>query len=278
MSRKLAWISENAIDAITYFSSARQKNKTLSRLLQNLSERSYGVVKCKKGRLLLNKLRSPHAASAAEHFFVDEPETLNWIDGFDDGQTFFDIGAGLGMYSLYAALNPTIKIFSFEPNGFSFGLLLEHIRINSLKNISPFCVALAKKTELESLLFNQVSEGAGGSSFQKGFKERHQKEPIFSHPVISFSLDDFLACFKIPLPDHIKIDVDGLEPEIIIGAENTLKEVQSIMLEVELKNLERKEEVFDEPLRKLGFEESAQFDGVGSGRNRLYRRKVDIKK
>ena len=86
MSRKLAWISENAIDAITYFSSARQKNKTLSRLLQNLSERSYGVVKCKKGRLLLNKLRSPHAASAAEHFFVDEPETLNWIDGFDDGR------------------------------------------------------------------------------------------------------------------------------------------------------------------------------------------------
>ena len=95
MSRKLASISEFVVDAITYFSSARQKSKTLARLMKGLSERSYGVIKCNRAASL-NKLRSPHAASAAEHFFIDEPETLKWIDGFEDGQTFFDIGAGIG--------------------------------------------------------------------------------------------------------------------------------------------------------------------------------------
>ena len=273
MSRKLASISEFVVDAITYFSSARQKSKTLARLMKGLSERSYGVIKCNKGQLLLDKLRSPHAASAAEHFFVDEPETLKWIDGFENGQTFFDIGAGVGVYSLYAALNPTLKVFSFEPNGFSFGLFLEHIRINNLsKQISPFCVALGQKTEVETLLFNQVSEGAGGSTFEKEFQERHKKKPIFSQSVISFSVDEFIELFKVATPTHIKIDVDGLEPAIISGAKKTLTEVQSIMVEVELGNLDRKEERLDLPLRKLGFEESDQFKGTGSGRNRLYRK------
>ena len=76
MSRKLARISEFVVDAITYFSNARQKNKTLSRLMKCLSERSYGVINCSKGQLLFDKLRCPDAASAAEHFFIDERETL----------------------------------------------------------------------------------------------------------------------------------------------------------------------------------------------------------
>ena len=274
MSKKLASISEFVVDAITYFSSARQKSKTLARLMKGLSERSYGVINCSKGQLLLDKLRSPHAASAAEHFFIDEPETLEWIDGFEDGQTFFDIGAGVGIYSLYAALNPALKVFSFEPNGFSFGLFLEHIRINNLsKQISPFCLALGQKTEIENLLFNQVSEGAGGSTFYKEFQERHKKNPVFSQSVISFSVDEFVELFKISAPTHIKIDVDGLEPAIIAGAKKTLCGVQSIMVEVELGNLDRKEESLDLPLKKLGFEESDLFKGIGSGRNRFYRKK-----
>ena len=48
MSRKLASISEFVVDALTYFSSARQKSKTLARLMKGLSERSYGVIKCNK--------------------------------------------------------------------------------------------------------------------------------------------------------------------------------------------------------------------------------------
>ena len=66
--------------------------------------------------------------------------------------------------------------------------------------------------------------------------------------------------------------MDGLEPSIISGAKKTLTEVQSIMVEVELGNLDRKEERLDLPLRKLGFEESDQFKGTESGRNRLYRK------
>mgnify|MGYP001376255354 CR=1 FL=1 len=273
MSRKLAAISEIAVHAITFFSSSRQKNKTLARVLKKLSEKSYASVACRNGRLKFNQLKSPHAASAVEHFFKDEPETLSWIDTFDEGQTFFDVGAGLGLYSLYAALNHSLEIVSFEPNGFNFGLLVEHIHLNDMSmNIRPFCVALGDKSEVENLMFNQVSEGAGGSSFQEAFYQRHKKEPLFSQAVLSFSLDDFIRTFGIRSPDHVKVDVDGLEPAIIAGAERTLDTVSSVMLEVEMENLENVNDLIEKPLARLGFEESYEFQGLGSGRNRLYRK------
>ena len=36
-------------------------------------------------------------------FFTKEPETLEWINTFDENSVFFDIGANVGLYSCYAA-------------------------------------------------------------------------------------------------------------------------------------------------------------------------------
>ena len=36
-------------------------------------------------------------------FFTKEPDTLNWIDNFKEDEIFWDIGANIGLYSLYAA-------------------------------------------------------------------------------------------------------------------------------------------------------------------------------
>ncbi|MEC9247952.1 MAG: FkbM family methyltransferase [Pseudomonadota bacterium] len=275
MSRKLAGLAELIVKVITIFSNNRQKSKIISRLINKLSQATFTTVNCRKGKLRFNQLKSPHVASAVGHFFEDEPETLKWIDSFEDGQTFFDIGAGIGIYSLYAALNPSLRVFSFEPNGFSFGLLVEHIHINEMsENINPFCIAIGDKTERERLLFNQFSEGAGGSSFKKAFYIRHDKDPIFSLSVLSFSLDEFLKTFELGSPDHIKIDVDGIEPQIILGAEKAIESVDSIMLEVEHRTPDQIATLIEGPLHRLGFRESFEFKELGSGRNRLYRKFV----
>jgi len=57
----------------------------------------------------------------AESFWNKEPETLVWIESFTNGDTFFDVGANIGIYALYAGtlyldsksglLNHTIIIF-----------------------------------------------------------------------------------------------------------------------------------------------------------------------
>ena len=52
------------------------------------------------------------------NIFTDEPETINWINNFDESGkiNFWDIGANIGLYSIYAAQKfNNIEITSFEP-------------------------------------------------------------------------------------------------------------------------------------------------------------------
>ena len=43
-------------------------------------------------------------------FFTKEPETINWIDNFEEDTIFFDIGANIGLYSCYAAKKKNCKV------------------------------------------------------------------------------------------------------------------------------------------------------------------------
>ena len=69
-----------------------------------------GLVKNKKIKLRfftpnrINKLR-------VNTFFTKEPETLDWIDGFEENSVFFDIGSNVGLYSCYAVKQKKCKVF-----------------------------------------------------------------------------------------------------------------------------------------------------------------------
>ena len=71
-----------------------------------------------------------------ENFYKKEPETLDWIDNFDDKDKiiFWDIGANIGLFSIYAALKyDNIEIISFEPSTNNLRVLSRNISINNLQ-------------------------------------------------------------------------------------------------------------------------------------------------
>ena len=73
-----------------------------------------------------------------ETFFTKEPETIEWIDSFDENSKiiFWDIGSNIGLYSIYAALKyKDIEVVSFEPSTSNLRVLSRNISINSLENI-----------------------------------------------------------------------------------------------------------------------------------------------
>ena len=76
--------------------------------------------------------------------------------------------------------------------------------------------------------------------------------------------------FGLPAPTYIKIDVDGLEPDILRGARRTLAGVESVMMEVEHRSDDDIEQGLVTPLRELGLIEDLKIRTMGSGRNRLY--------
>ena len=57
-----------------------------------------------------------------------EPETLAWIDSFAPGEVFYDIGANIGVFSVYAALHRNCDVYAFEPEAKELEIL-DHLRV-----------------------------------------------------------------------------------------------------------------------------------------------------
>ena len=71
-------------------------------------------------------------------FFIKEPETLNWIDSFKNKENliFWDIGANIGLYSIYNSLkHPKSTTIAFEPSSSNLRVLTRNISINNLDKI-----------------------------------------------------------------------------------------------------------------------------------------------
>ena len=77
--------------------------------------------------------------------FRTDPEVCNWIDGFNENTTVADIGANVGLYSLYAA-KKNLKVYAFEPESLNFSCLNLNIFDNNL-NDKIFALPIAVNNE-----------------------------------------------------------------------------------------------------------------------------------
>lgn len=166
-----------------------------------------------------------------------EPKTVEWIEHFlKEGDVFYDIGANVGAYSLVACkfFNSRIKIYAFEPAFPTFPLLCKNILLNNCQeSIIPLPIALSDKTAVGSFNYHDLIEGSSGHAFGEAIDYKGDGfEPVYGQPMLSFRLDDLIKQFHLPIPNHIKIDVDGTEFNILKGAEKTLQTVNSILMEL----------------------------------------------
>jgi hypothetical protein len=85
-------------------------------------------------------------------FSTKEPETLNWIDELPSNSILWDIGANVGLYSVYAAKVRNCMVYSFEPSIFNLELLARNIFLNDLqRNISIVPLPLSNSIGLNIL-------------------------------------------------------------------------------------------------------------------------------
>jgi FkbM family methyltransferase len=185
---------------------------------------------------------APLLISRAASVLSKEEDTIQWIDGFEAGAVFWDIGANVGVYSLYAAIRKNVSVLSFEPSAANFHVLSRNIQLNQLGGqVTAYCIALSGRTELGVLNMSSPSMGAAISQFgQPGemspYWEGHTQAAV--HGTIGFSIDDFIAHFDPPFPNYLKMDVDGLELPILRGAQRTLRDsrLQSMIVELSVSN------------------------------------------
>lgn len=170
----------------------------------------------------------------AETFSEKEPETLAWIDNFDKDSVFWDIGANVGLYSIYAAKVKNTKTFSFEPSVFNLEFLAKNIFLNKLEsNINIIPMALSDSNGINTFNMSNILWGGALSTFSKSYDQNGGELDIkFSYKTLGITSDDAAKIFHLPFPKYIKIDVDGIEHLILSGMSSILKNADEILIEL----------------------------------------------
>lgn len=167
------------------------------------------------------------------------------------GDTFLDIGANNGFFSLLASslVGADGIVLAFEPTISTFRRLNENIKLNCFKNIKSFNIALGNHKGI--VTFYDFGTIDGSNSLVKMRGGRAVK-------VSMDTLDNILDQHKIK-PNFLKIDVEGFEKEVLEGGNESILNSRHINLILEYNRhiLRKKGEPYSSVIKLLvnnGFE------------------------
>ncbi len=167
-------------------------------------------------------------------FATKEPETLEWIDAIPEGSVLWDVGANIGLYTIYAAKARNCRVYAFEPSVFNLELLARNIFSNALQGqVTIVPIALSDKVGSSMFKMSNTDWGGALSTFGESFDQNgNVMNEVFEYQTIGVSMNDAVRLLEIPVPKFIKIDVDGIEHFILRGGANVLNKVESVLVEI----------------------------------------------
>ena len=182
-----------------------------------------------------------------------EPETIEWIDGFENKENliFWDIGANIGLYSIYNSLkNVNSTTIAFEPSSSNLRVLTRNISINNLENnIKVVPIPLTNKQNMFQLMNeSNFMEGGALNSFGDSIDaEGKEFKANMKYTLFGTTMNYFIENSILDIPDYIKIDVDGIEHLILAGGSKFLKDkkIKSLLIEINENFKEQSENIFN---------------------------------
>jgi FkbM family methyltransferase len=183
--------------------------------------------------------------SIALHSLPYNPDVAQvLINALEPGDTFIDIGAHVGWFTLIGAriVGAFGRVLAVEPDVANYRCLKRHLKINDLNgDVNPRRMAVSNGNGKVKLYLNQDNDGG------------HALWPVWKHSsnvisdknrkttkVRSITLDNLCEQEQITKAKLIKIDTEGAEGEILKGAYGLLSEkrIQHIVMEVNNRGLE----------------------------------------
>ncbi len=200
-SRMVSWVSQHLFDGVTYTS-------------------RHGLTAGMKRKGGLGWLPMQPDATAEQHFW----EKLDLA-----GRTIYDVGAFQGILTLFFASRGK-QVVSYEPSSRNHARLLENVRLNHLTNVTVRNIGLGSSRRTASLCFMPLMPG--GASIDAGAKESISRFDHAAEQIQITTLDEDIRDNALPAPDFIKIDIEGLESEALLGARQTLAAHPTLFLEM----------------------------------------------
>lgn len=192
-------------------------------------------------------------------FFSEEPETIRWLESLRGDDLLWDIGANAGLYSIYAAKFARCKVLAVEPEAQNYAILIENVVLNHVQEyVEATNLAIASSIGVGKLYVHAITKAGAYNQFafqsgSSGPLDRALNPAPVSQLQLGVSLDDLVNKFRLEYPSHIKIDVDGNEPDIIFGGTDVLRNGRCESVLVEAQRDEPEHIRMVERLRELGY-------------------------
>jgi len=133
------------------------------------------------------------------------------------GLTVFDVGGYEGIFTLFFAhrVGANGQVVTFEPNPRNFQKIAENVRLNGFANVRIQQIALGSTPGRASLVFPADETARGSIETRIADQIRHEKDV----QTIDVRIDtlDHLVASGTPEPDFVKLDVEGLELDVLEG-------------------------------------------------------------
>ena len=168
----------------------------------------------------------------ADELLTKEPETIQWLNKMNEDDVLWDVGACVGSYSIYAAKRYNVRVIAFEPSWSNLIALESNILLNKINDlITVYPIAIGRKHHYDYLLVNRP--GVIGSSANDVMSSKYAVNHNRKKSGCVIDSINNLVNKGLPFPTHIKVDVDGTEPDVIMGALKVLPNIKSILIELQ---------------------------------------------
>ncbi|MFN3691171.1 MAG: FkbM family methyltransferase, partial [Fimbriimonadales bacterium] len=140
------------------------------------------------------------------------------------GKVVYDIGANIGITTLFFArwVGAEGVVVAFEPTPPTAKRLIENLRVNRLQNVRVYELALGNSAGHAEISY--APEASGIATLRQDMAQSYQKEyrmQTFTVEVVP--LDMLVERERLPLPNFIKIDVEGFEYQVLQGAQRLIE-------------------------------------------------------
>ena len=167
--------------------------------------------------------RCPNAQTLRRAFtiYIKEPGTIAWLDEqLRPGEVFLDVGANVGVYTLYAGLRVGAggHVFAIEPHLRNAAALLDNVLVNNLQDrVSLLTIAVSDLPGAARFDYREWRTGSSHSQLRTALAMPAPQLSAIAEIKIAQSIDALLEAGVIQPPALIKVDVDGIEALIVRG-------------------------------------------------------------
>ena len=134
-----------------------------------------------------------------------------------------DVGAHAGQFTkLFAAMVPKGHVHAFEPGSYALSILRTVKSLKKLSNVTVHACGLGDSSQVDVL--NVPIKGSGSIGFGLSFVSDSQQSErrAVTEDIVIKRLDEIVAAHNITRIDFIKIDIEGSEMRMLVGAGEVL--------------------------------------------------------